>query len=270
MSTGTTNYGFTKDDPGEFYDVSKVNANLDSIDAQIKSTDNKASNITVPVTSVNTKTGDVILNAGDIKAADGSTLETHLADISSQVSGKGASLIGLNDNANKFTATDVEAGMLELFTFANDGKIAVANSVNAKGISAKSSDTFTALATKIDTPSLVNTADATVVAGGMLSGQSGYKNGAKITGIIASLIGGRPLSTSAGFYEAGGNIYSKMPNNVYLTGDDNFLKSTDTTFIPTNILSGKSPFGVGGSAPNITNSASTPSGGYDNDYWIQP
>lgn len=36
MSTQTTNYGFIKDDGDEFYNILKVNSNLDKIDAEIK------------------------------------------------------------------------------------------------------------------------------------------------------------------------------------------------------------------------------------------
>lgn len=36
MATQTTNYRFTKDAGAEYYDVTKVNANLDAIDAAIK------------------------------------------------------------------------------------------------------------------------------------------------------------------------------------------------------------------------------------------
>jgi len=81
MGTKTTNYGFTKDDNNEFYDIAKVNSNLDKIDEEMKKIDNKASNVVALVSSVNTKTGDVVLSASDIKTSSGITIDKQLADI---------------------------------------------------------------------------------------------------------------------------------------------------------------------------------------------
>jgi hypothetical protein len=66
-----------------------------------------------------------------------------------EVVGTDAAKVALLDSAGKFGATNVEAAMLELFTFANNGKTSIANAVNAKGIAATSADTFPTLATKI-------------------------------------------------------------------------------------------------------------------------
>lgn len=75
MATETLNYKFIKDDPSEDYDVARVNANLDKIDAEIKAVDDKVEaveqsigNISIPVESVNGKTGDVNLTAEDVGA----------------------------------------------------------------------------------------------------------------------------------------------------------------------------------------------------------
>ncbi len=68
MSTETTNYGFIKDDENEFYNVLRVNANLDRIDKEIKKVEDKT-NINIPVKSVNSKTGNVVLTAEDVQAA---------------------------------------------------------------------------------------------------------------------------------------------------------------------------------------------------------
>lgn len=73
---------------------------------------------------------------------------THKADLASQASGKGASLVGIEDSSGKFTATNVEAALLELFTFANDGKTNIANVI---GSPATTSDTFAQLVSRITT-----------------------------------------------------------------------------------------------------------------------
>jgi len=66
-----------------------------------------------------------------------------------EVVGTEAAKVALLDSAGKFAANNVEAAMLELFTFANNGKASIANAVNAKGVAATSADTFPTLATKI-------------------------------------------------------------------------------------------------------------------------
>lgn len=82
------------------------------------------------------------------------TVVAHQADLASQASGKGASLIGINDSANQFTATNVEGALSELFTSVSNGKTQVANAITAKGQTASGNDTFAQLATAI---SAINT-----------------------------------------------------------------------------------------------------------------
>lgn len=55
--------------------------------------------------------------------------DEHLADLASQEVGKGASLIGLNDSASKFVATNVEGAMSELFTNVSSGKQLVGGAI---------------------------------------------------------------------------------------------------------------------------------------------
>jgi hypothetical protein len=184
--------------------------------------------------------------------------------------------VSLADTTNVFTATTVEAALLELFTNANNGKTAIANAVNAKGVPATSVDTFSVLAAKIGTASLVNTADATVVAGEMLSGKTGYKNGAKITGTIPNYAGTSHDSASIANY-GNGDVAVYLASGGYYTpgvagsgGAEVRIPAAQSGLASAKILSGQACFGLGGTAPNITNNAATPSGGYDGDYWVQP
>jgi len=145
-----------------------------------------------------------ITKAANVLASDGETVESHLADLSSQVVNKGASLIGLNDSGNKFTATNVEGAMLELFTLANDGKTVVASAITAKGVSASSADTFPTLATKIGQITTQSVLTGTLVASDIKTGKTGYSTDplVKITGnhvepTITSLGGKRWASGTA-------------------------------------------------------------------------
>ena len=62
----------------------------------------------------------------------------------------------------------------------------------------------------------------------------------------------------------------KGPTYLVATGSGYVeVSPSDTNFVASNFLSGKSYFGLSGSAPKITTSASAPSGGDDGDYWIQ-
>lgn len=81
----TVNYGLKKPDGTDVVNIDDFNYNSDIIDQKLKEVDIKASNITVPVTSVNGKTGAVILSAGDIKAADGKTLEAYKTEVTSEL-----------------------------------------------------------------------------------------------------------------------------------------------------------------------------------------
>jgi hypothetical protein len=155
------------------------------------------------------------------------------------------SVANLNDLENRITTAE---------TNVTNGKSAIANAVNAKGIPASSSDAFSALATKIATPSLVNTADANAVAGDILSGKSGYVNGVKVTGIIPDQSVSEPLADKYLYYDTGTEkrLYMKPPKGYFpgqptggwVTGGATY--AVDNNLIPVNILSGKSIFGVAG------------------------
>ncbi|MEW9093931.1 MAG: PQQ-binding-like beta-propeller repeat protein [Clostridiaceae bacterium] len=102
----TANYGLKKPDGTDVVNIDDFNYNADILDTKIKEIDTKASNITVPVTSVNNKTGavtlaasdvgavptsrkvnnkplsaDIALSATDIKTSSGTTVESQLAQI---------------------------------------------------------------------------------------------------------------------------------------------------------------------------------------------
>lgn len=74
--------------------------------------------------------------------ASATEFATHKADEAAHGIGDKATLLTTNK-------TSIVAAMNELFTNANDGKIAVANAVTAKGVPASPTDTFAVLAGKI-------------------------------------------------------------------------------------------------------------------------
>jgi len=83
-----------------------------------------------PITIVENVTG----------AAKQADLTAHLADVASQVVGKGADMIALPDPNNHFTSTNVRGAMDELFTNVDSGKNNVYSAIVGKGTTPASQD----------------------------------------------------------------------------------------------------------------------------------
>ncbi|GAA0115988.1 phage tail protein [Clostridium senegalense] len=83
----------------------------------------KIKNFKVPVTSVNTKFGDIMLKAEDIDCEDGKSVETHLDDITKKQE--------------------------EVFQSVSNGKGKVAGAITDKGVNTLATDTFDVMATNI-------------------------------------------------------------------------------------------------------------------------
>ncbi len=104
------------------------------------------------------KADDFAVIVGEVgDKADKTYVDEHLADLSSQAAGKGASLVGIQDAAGLFTSMNAEGALREAmekansaFQSASDGKTAVAAAITGKGVQASGSDTFAQLATKIN------------------------------------------------------------------------------------------------------------------------
>lgn len=191
-------------------------------------------------------------------------------DLESQALGKGASKIGIHDAGNKFTATNVEGALEELFQYANDGKLVVANAVTAKGIAASPSDTFPTLANKIGLIETDKTGDATATAADILLNKSAYAKGAKLIGTLALtgtavdanvLAGTTYYNTDAKVKRNGGMPNRAGDNNAlaisrsgttlkfraptgFFDGIDDTVQYTSADWFAENILEGKNIFNV--------------------------
>lgn len=109
----TVNYGLKKPDGTDVVNIDDFNYNSDIIDQKLKEVDTKASNIAVPVTSINGKTGAVILSAGDIKAADGKTVEGFKTEVTSELAQKA--------NTKRITPLELNNTKLKAGFYTNDG-----------------------------------------------------------------------------------------------------------------------------------------------------
>lgn len=85
------------------------------------------------------------------------------------------------------------------------------------------------------------TSDANATAGAIITGYSGYVNGVKVSGSI-------PTKDAATYTPGIGN--QTIPSGRYLSGNQTIMG--DTNLIPANIISGKSIFGVNGTATIAT------------------
>lgn len=115
------------------------------------------------------------------------------------------------------------------------------------------------------------TADANAVDVQLISGATAYVNGNKITGTMKihnSEQNTHTASTNIAGTTTAGRLYL-MPEQGYYTGNSAWTYYDDPNFVATNILSGRSIFGLAGSIPVRTNTdtgGSYPVSSYDSIY----
>lgn len=153
-----------------------------------------------------------------------------------------AAAVALEDTGTHFTATNVEGAMAELFTSVSDGKTTIATAITDQGGTASGSDTFAELATAIGDLPVLDTSDATAVAGDILATKTAYASGVKLTGSMTNrgAVTITPSTSqqtiSAGYHNGSG----------YVDGDADLISG--------NIKSGANIFGVAGSSSVVDTS----------------
>lgn len=117
--------------------------------------DNKINNIKIPVTSVNTKTGDIMLKAEDINCNDGKSVESHLDDVTEQIKGIEVTAEKTKLNNPNFKSNNVNGALNELFQNASNNKQKLVDIITGLGGYANVSMSYTQIyESLINLPSL--------------------------------------------------------------------------------------------------------------------
>jgi len=251
MATQTTNYGFTKDDINEPYDVLKVNLNLDAIDSKIKEKEtqigDKANLVTVTKTNLVAAINEVKEQTNNLGAyAKASGTNTYTATITGYTLAEGQTV------RIKFTNANTDASTLNI------------NSLGAKSIVKGNGSALSS--GNIKAGQICN-----LVYGGsnfQLLGEGGEYG----TAISSDVLLGKTIGTDNGLVE--GTIPSKgaqtyTPSTVnqtiaagqHLSGIQTILGDSD--LVSANIKAGANIFNVQGKSSVVdTEDATIPNSNY--------
>ena len=235
MSTKTTNYGLEKPDTSDFYDISVMNDNLDIIDTTLKSkaSQTEVDSLKKSVSDGKTTVANAITGQGVTTASDATfaTMATNIKTVATNKYNAGVSdadgrantsstnyKTGYNAGVSatkKGTAT--AAQVLSGYTFTNASTVGASgtmanNGAVSKALSAGGSYTIPAGyhngSGKVTANSLSSQTSATASASQILSGQTAWVNGSKVTGTMGNYATGTPnlvpyrmCDTSAGQYK---------------------------------------------------------------------
>ena len=139
----------------------------------------------------------------------------------------------------------------QAFQSASDGKGKIKTAITGidPSVTIPTDATFTQLATAIgQIKTGVDTGDATATAEGILAGLTAYVKGVKVTGAIPDN-SGKTSEAMASAVQTGA-ILVRPPKGYYDGVSGSAVRLADANFIPDNILSGKSIFGLQGGIPN--------------------
>lgn len=112
------------EDASAYYTGTDIESALNELEAQIGG----ATSSTFDFTEAN------VLADNDAVYAALEKLDLKWGDLASTANGEGASLVGIEDSAGNFTATDVEAALAELFSSIEEGKDYVQYTVGTGGV----------------------------------------------------------------------------------------------------------------------------------------
>lgn len=130
-------------------------------------------------------------------------------------------------------------------TFSNDNDTGVVGGLDLSLLTSDNLRSGITIDGVIGKASVVDTADATVLANHILSPETAYKNGIKVIGTMVDRSGDTTCVSSS----ISGTTLKLKASEGYRDGVNDNVTITDANFMANNIINGKNIFGIDGNAP---------------------
>lgn len=251
MATSTTNYDLEKPADNESADITVINSNMDIIDTALKELFTSANDKTVIKTAIIGKKGTVLDANGDgiytnqemadgvntIKLGQGVAIENQVENGVTFSNSDGAIRTGTKPKKSGIIYTPTTSDQTISIGF-EDGTCIVKGDSNHISANIKAGITDFGVVGKA---SVVDTSDATAVASTIVSGSTGYVNGAKVDGTATiETLGGirKAFGSTTSTVISGNEAYSLITVNgltftpsILLLHRNGYAESQDVTVI---------------------------------------